>query len=178
MKLSPAQVHRVQQQIDGRVIPNRHTLSPQLQRAFGNHTFFLDSEGLNIVEPSPADSQVGNVVKLASWADDDHTTGAAPRKWAMSVGAWKSAGYVPVEAAFALEFNFRRSGRPIPAALPRASAGIHPPTHTRSELAPPRKRGFLCVRRASSPRAILDHSLSHALRTTSGAAGADGRRAA
>jgi hypothetical protein len=74
MKLSPAQVQRVQQQIDGQVIPARHALSPQLQRAFGNHTFFLDSEGLNIVEPSSADRQVGNVVKLASWADDAHTT--------------------------------------------------------------------------------------------------------
>jgi hypothetical protein len=74
MKLSPAQVHRVQQQIGGQVISSRHALSPQLQRAFGNHTFFLDSEGLNIVEPSPADSQVGNVVKLASWVDDEHST--------------------------------------------------------------------------------------------------------
>lgn len=74
MKLSPAQVQRVQRQIEGQIIPDGHSLSLQLEQAFGEHTFFLDSEGLNIVEPSPADREVGKIVKLARWVDEDYTT--------------------------------------------------------------------------------------------------------
>ena len=32
---------------------------PQLARLFGDHTFFLDSEGLNIVEPIEAEQNDG-----------------------------------------------------------------------------------------------------------------------
>jgi hypothetical protein len=74
MKLSSDQVQLVERQIDGKVIPNNHPLSPQLQRAFGDHTFFVNRAGLTIVKPSPADSQAGTVVKLAGWADEAHTT--------------------------------------------------------------------------------------------------------
>ena len=74
MKLSPVQARRLEQQIDAQIIPEDHTLLPQLEQAFGQHTFFLDSEGLNIVEPSPDDQRMGNIVKLASWIDDKHTT--------------------------------------------------------------------------------------------------------
>jgi hypothetical protein len=47
---------------------------PQLERLFGGHTFFLDSEGLSIVEPVEAeqnDRRRGVVVNLASWTDAD-----------------------------------------------------------------------------------------------------------
>lgn len=74
MKLSAAQANRVQQQIDCQVIPTRNALAPQLKQAFGDHTFFLDAEGLSIVEPSLSDGELGNVVKLANWADERHTT--------------------------------------------------------------------------------------------------------
>lgn len=70
MKLSPAQIERVRDYIDGEFIPDSHAASPQLETVFGEHTFFVDSDGLNIVEPSPEDGHLGNVVKLASWADD------------------------------------------------------------------------------------------------------------
>jgi len=53
--------------------PDSHPLTPKLQRAFGDHTFFLNPDGLTIVEPSPVDRQVGEVVKLAGWADGAHT---------------------------------------------------------------------------------------------------------
>jgi hypothetical protein len=73
MKLSAAQTRRVQDQIGAQAVPDRHAISPDLQRAFGDHTFFLDAAGLNIVEASPTDSHVGNVVKVARWADAEHT---------------------------------------------------------------------------------------------------------
>ena len=74
MKLSPAQVQRVQRQIDGQIIPEGHALSLQLEQTFGEHTFFLNAEGLNIVEPSPSGGDTGRIVKLASWVDEDYTT--------------------------------------------------------------------------------------------------------
>jgi hypothetical protein len=74
MKLSLAQIERVEEQYDGQIVPDDHAVSPQLESQFGDHTFFLDSEGLNIVEPSPGDGRMGNVVNLASWTDEKCTT--------------------------------------------------------------------------------------------------------
>jgi hypothetical protein len=74
MKLSPAQVDRVEERMDCQAVPEDHAATPQLETVFGSHTFFLDSEGLSIVEPSAEDDQVANVVKLANWTDDRRTT--------------------------------------------------------------------------------------------------------
>jgi hypothetical protein len=44
----------------------------QLNRVFGDHTFFLDKDGLHIVEPAgpeQAGAKQATVVKLASWED-------------------------------------------------------------------------------------------------------------
>lgn len=73
MKLSPAQVRRVTENFDGRVVPEGHAASPELETIFGRHTFFLDSDGLTIIEQSAADSEKGNVVKLATWTDAKRT---------------------------------------------------------------------------------------------------------
>jgi hypothetical protein len=73
MKLSPAQAQRVEQQIAGRAIPDRVAHSSQLMETFGDHTFFVDSDGLNIVEPAEVDGAMGSVVKLGEWTDDEHT---------------------------------------------------------------------------------------------------------
>src|SRR5262245_30946726 len=73
MKLSLAQVERVEEQYDGQIVPESHDVAPQLENLFGDHTFFLDSQGLNIVEPSPGNGEVGNLINLASWTDEKHT---------------------------------------------------------------------------------------------------------
>ena len=72
MKLTSAQVKRALTQFEGEVIPDNHPVVPQLNSLFGEHTFFLDSHGLNIVEPAEAGSaglQSAKVVNLASWSD-------------------------------------------------------------------------------------------------------------
>ncbi len=74
MKLAPSQVERVEERIECQAIPEDHAATPQLETVFGSHTFFLDSEGLSIVEPSPGDDHLGSVVKLANWTDDRRTT--------------------------------------------------------------------------------------------------------
>src|SRR5215831_12770586 len=49
MKLSSELARRVEEQIEGEAIPEDHPLSPRLQNAFGDHTFFLSPDGLTIV---------------------------------------------------------------------------------------------------------------------------------
>ena len=74
MKMDSAQIEQTLNQFDAQPIPTGHPAMPQLERLFGGHTFFLDSEGLSIVEPVEAeqnDRQRGVVVNLASWTDAD-----------------------------------------------------------------------------------------------------------
>ena len=55
MKLTSAQVERTLSQLaEGQAIPDSHPVVPQLNELFGDHTFFLDSNGLNIVESRPS----------------------------------------------------------------------------------------------------------------------------
>ena len=76
MKLNSAQVERALSQFDAQALPDSHPVVPQLNRLFGDHTFFLDSSGLNVLEPagtSEADTQVGKIVNLAYWSDENLT---------------------------------------------------------------------------------------------------------
>ena len=54
MKLNSAQVERTLSQFQGEAIPDNHPAVPQLNNVFGEHTFFLDRNGLSIVEPASA----------------------------------------------------------------------------------------------------------------------------
>jgi hypothetical protein len=75
MKLNSAQLERTLGQFEARAIPDDHPVIPQLNDLFGEHTFFLDRNGLNIVEPAEAAAgaaaQSAKVVNLGSWSDDD-----------------------------------------------------------------------------------------------------------
>jgi hypothetical protein len=72
MQLTSAQVKRTLSQFEAEAIPANHPALPQLTALFGDHTFFLDRKGLNILEPAesaPADTQACKVVNLANWND-------------------------------------------------------------------------------------------------------------
>lgn len=74
MKLSSSLVERALGQFEAEPIPDDHPAIPQLRGLFGDHTFFIDENGLNIVEPvasRQAGTQSGQVVNVASWDDDD-----------------------------------------------------------------------------------------------------------
>ncbi len=76
MKLTSAQVERTLSQFEARTIPDDHPVIPQLNDLFGEHTFFLDRNGLNIVEPAEAvgaAAQSAKAVNLGSWSDADPT---------------------------------------------------------------------------------------------------------
>jgi hypothetical protein len=77
MKLTSAQVERTLTQFEAQAVPANHPAVAQLSEMFGDHTFFLDSNGLNIVEPIEATPDTGTqpaqVVNLANWADETLT---------------------------------------------------------------------------------------------------------
>jgi hypothetical protein len=72
MKLNSAQLERTLGQFEARAIPDDHPVIPQLSDLFGEHTFLLDSHGLNIVEPVEA-GESAMVVNLAHWSDDSRS---------------------------------------------------------------------------------------------------------
>ncbi len=73
MKLSQRQIERTVNQIDAQAIPQNHPLVPELTEMFGDHTFFLDDDGLGIVEPTKESAEAAQIVMLADWADAQHT---------------------------------------------------------------------------------------------------------
>jgi hypothetical protein len=72
MKLNSAQIEQTLAQLEARVVPDDHPVVAELNDLFGDHTFFLDGNGLNVVEPNEnADegASAGTVINLASWSD-------------------------------------------------------------------------------------------------------------
>ena len=77
MKLNAAQIEKTLNQFEAEAIPADHPSMPQLQRIFGDHTYFVDGCGLNIVEPvetDKKDGRLGVVVNLADWTDVSATS--------------------------------------------------------------------------------------------------------
>jgi hypothetical protein len=77
MKLTSAQVERTINQFEAQALPDSHPAVPQLSEMFGDHTFLLDSNGLNILEPADEASrervQAAKVINLANWSDENLT---------------------------------------------------------------------------------------------------------
>jgi hypothetical protein len=81
MKMNSAQIEQTLQQFQAQAIPVGHPVMVQLQRLFGDHTYFLDGKGLNIVEPVDEEQDGGRravVVNLANWADRTEKNGLEP----------------------------------------------------------------------------------------------------
>ena len=61
-------------QFVAQAIPESHPVLTRLNELFGDHTFFVDSDGLSIVEPidgaAPGSTQAARVVNVANWSDE------------------------------------------------------------------------------------------------------------
>lgn len=79
MKLTSIQVEQTLSQIRAEAIPDDDPVISELNDLFGDHTFFIDDNGLNIVEPieTGRDVQSAQVVNVADWRDADMTKLAA-----------------------------------------------------------------------------------------------------
>lgn len=76
MRLSPMRVEQTLTQFEAQPIPDDHPVLSQLKDLFGDHTFFLAANGLNIVEPiehGRSGVSTGKVVNIASWTDETAT---------------------------------------------------------------------------------------------------------
>ena len=76
MKLNSEQVERTLSQFEAHALPEDHPAVAQLNGLFGDHTFFLDNNGLNVLEPAEGGetgSQTGQIVNLANWSDPSLT---------------------------------------------------------------------------------------------------------
>ena len=72
MKLNSTQTEQALNQFEAQVLPDNHPAQRELSGIFGDHTFFLDCSGLNVLEPAKTaepDAQTGEIVSLASWSD-------------------------------------------------------------------------------------------------------------
>jgi hypothetical protein len=81
MKMTSALVKETLSQFEAQPIPDNHPARPQLTRLFGDHTFFLDSSGLHILEPqgrSERGAALAHVVRVARWEDADHLQAHEP----------------------------------------------------------------------------------------------------
>jgi hypothetical protein len=81
MRLSSELVDRTLTQFEAVVLPDELPAMPQLNRLFGDHTFFVDTSGLSIVEPAAPTTdgvRVGQIVNLANWNDADDPPSLAP----------------------------------------------------------------------------------------------------
>ena len=81
MKMNSAQIEQTLQQFQAEALPVGHPVMSQLERLFGDHTYFLDDKGLNIVEPVDEERDGGRqavVVNLADWNDSAVKNGLEP----------------------------------------------------------------------------------------------------
>jgi hypothetical protein len=75
MRLTTAQVQRTLSQFEAHAVPDDHPMMPQLNNLFGEHTYFLDGDGLSVVEPDKAQGDGAcKIVNLANWADANLTS--------------------------------------------------------------------------------------------------------
>ena len=82
MKLDATQTAKVKERFGVEAIAENSPANLKLEEVFGAHTFFLDTDGLNIVEPHPEGGDgTGMVVKLASWTQDGKNSCADARAW-------------------------------------------------------------------------------------------------
>ena len=73
MKMTSEFLQLTAAQLNAQAVPESHPALPQLKELFGDHTFFIDSHGLNIVEPEDHARNgmvVGIVFNIATWSKD------------------------------------------------------------------------------------------------------------
>ena len=77
MRLTSTQVERTLSQFEAQAIPDSDPVIPRLSGLFGDHTFFLDDNGLSVLEPTDPTEQGGQackIVNLANWTDANLTS--------------------------------------------------------------------------------------------------------
>lgn len=90
MKLTEAQAERIKSQFGAEPLPTDEPAVDQLKDAFGEHTFYLDANGLIIFEPVEEQPESARAVVVAVWTDEKKE---------------QLAGVQPQETATVIDFN-------------------------------------------------------------------------
>ena len=72
MKLTSTQIEQTLNQFNARVIAEDNPTIAELNDLFGDHTFFLDARGLNVLELiqlPQMEPENGEVINIADWSD-------------------------------------------------------------------------------------------------------------
>ena len=72
MKLNSTQIEQTLTQFNARVIAEDNPTIAELNDLFGDHTFFLDARGLNVLELiqlPQMEPESGEVINIADWSD-------------------------------------------------------------------------------------------------------------
>ena len=72
MKLNSTQIAQTLNQFNARVIAEDNPTITELNDLFGDHTFFLDARGLNVLELIQLplmEPESGEVINIADWSD-------------------------------------------------------------------------------------------------------------
>jgi hypothetical protein len=72
MKLNSTQIEQTLNQFNARVIAEDNPTIAELNDLFGDHTFFLDARGLNVLELIQLprmEPESGEVINIADWSD-------------------------------------------------------------------------------------------------------------
>ena len=94
MKLNSMQIEQTLKQLEARVLSDDHPAVAEFSNLFGDHTFFLDANGLSVleaIERPKMEVHSGEVVSLADWSDATltHLTTHAPEPTGVVI-FWKS----------------------------------------------------------------------------------------
>lgn len=76
MKLSSEQVKVVEERTGLQPIPEENPAMSQLKENFGDHTFYVDDNGLYVLETdgeAPDGENHATAVQVASWTDENRT---------------------------------------------------------------------------------------------------------
>lgn len=76
MKIHAEQITHMQEATQAQALEDNSPAAEQLKQHFGDHTFFLNSDGLHIIEPQ-SEQEDGEErlqpVRLAHWKDETRT---------------------------------------------------------------------------------------------------------
>ena len=76
MKLNSTQIEQMLNQFNAHVVADDSPAIPGFNDVFGDHTFFLDERGLNVlemIEVPRMEPRSGEVINIADWSDGSLT---------------------------------------------------------------------------------------------------------
>src|SRR5262249_42746315 len=147
MKLNSAQVQRALDQFEAHVIPDENPAIAELNDVFGDHTFFLDQHGLNIVEPVEAAEPAAECARVRqSWQLERRQAVHSQAARARSDGRCRDAG---IEALRPGEQILNRPRKTSPRSLGRGA---------QEKMSQTEPSFFLAERQTSRRRAAVSAS--------------------